>query len=163
VPRCAAPTQWSDGGLHSPIVHYSYLLWGYYGRGSDDAMSACLPVLNSSPWFLGDVLKKVEPRRILGEFTVYVSLPLGAPGASSQGDGTAVSEHTERDLCRSALTRRGSLSWVTHYQKRAVVIDAICGLLTGMAALVGRFPGQTRVLYIAVTFTAGNRGSRFSC
>jgi hypothetical protein len=91
----------------------------------------------------------------------------------------AVSEHTERVLWRSALTRRGSLSWVAHYQRQAVVIDAICGLLTGMAALVGRFTGQTRVLYIPVTYTAGNctspaatfslpfrsacRGSRFSC
>jgi len=96
-----------------------------------------------------------------------------------QGDGMAVSEHTERVLWRSALTRRGSLSWVAHYQRQAVVIDAICGLLTGMAALVGRFTGQTRVLYIPVTYTAGNctspaatfslpfrsacRGSRFSC
>ena len=64
-----------------------------------------LPVLNNSPWFLSVVLKKSNSRRVSGEFTVYVALSLGAPGASLQGDGMAVSEHTERVLWRSALTR----------------------------------------------------------
>ena len=62
-----------------------------------------------------------------------------------------VSERAERVLWRSALARRRSLSWVTRYQRQTVITDAICALLAGMAALVGRFPGQTRVLYVAVT------------
>jgi hypothetical protein len=49
------------------------------------------------------------------------------------------------------LARRGSLGWVTRYQRQTVVVDAICGLLTGTAALVLRFPGHTRLLYVAVT------------
>jgi len=68
-----------------------------------------------------------------------------------EGEWVAVSEHTERVLWRSALARRRSLGWVTRYQRQTVVVDAICGLLTGTAALVLRFPGHTGVLYVAVT------------
>ncbi len=64
----------------------------------------------------------------------------------------AVSEHAERVLRWSALARHRSLSWVTRYQRQMVVMDAACGLLAGLVALLGRFSGPTHhLLYIAVT------------
>jgi hypothetical protein len=63
-----------------------------------------------------------------------------------------VSEHAERVLRWSALARHRSLNWVTRYQRQMVVMDALCGLLAGMAALLGRFPGTTEPrLYVVAT------------
>ncbi len=64
----------------------------------------------------------------------------------------AVSEHPERVVWRSTLTRRRSLSWVARYQGQLVVVDAACGLLAGLLALLIRFPGAGQpFLYMAAT------------
>jgi exopolysaccharide biosynthesis polyprenyl glycosylphosphotransferase len=64
----------------------------------------------------------------------------------------AVSEHAERVLWWSALARRRSLNWVTRYQRQMVVMDAACGLMAGIVALLGRFPGPVHhLLYIVAT------------
>jgi exopolysaccharide biosynthesis polyprenyl glycosylphosphotransferase len=45
-----------------------------------------------------------------------------------------------------------SLSWATRYQRQMVVLDGACGLLAGLGALLGRFPGAIQpVLYLAAT------------
>jgi exopolysaccharide biosynthesis polyprenyl glycosylphosphotransferase len=64
----------------------------------------------------------------------------------------AVSEHRERVLWRPVQAQRRSVSWVGRYQQHMVVADAACGLLAGLVALLGRFPGAPEpVLYISAT------------
>jgi exopolysaccharide biosynthesis polyprenyl glycosylphosphotransferase len=70
----------------------------------------------------------------------------------------AVSEHTgpvgqvDRILGEPAQVRRRSASWATRYQRQLVVLDGVCGLLAGIGALLGRFPGPIQpVLYVAAT------------
>ena len=53
-----------------------------------------------------------------------------------------------------ALSRRRSLSWVARYQRQMVAVDAACGLLAGLVALLGRFPGAPQPFQY-VTVTAG--------
>jgi exopolysaccharide biosynthesis polyprenyl glycosylphosphotransferase len=63
-----------------------------------------------------------------------------------------VTEYRERLLWWPALTRRRSLSWVARYQQQTVAVDATCGLLAGLIALLGRFPGTSQpFLYVLVT------------
>jgi exopolysaccharide biosynthesis polyprenyl glycosylphosphotransferase len=63
-----------------------------------------------------------------------------------------VSEHRERLLWWPALSRRRSLSWVARYQRQMVAVDATCGLLAGLIALLGRFPGAPQpFLYVSTT------------
>ena len=63
-----------------------------------------------------------------------------------------VSEHRARLLWLPVLSRRRSLSWVARYQRETVAVDAACGLLAGLVALLGRFPGAPQpFLYVAVT------------
>ena len=63
-----------------------------------------------------------------------------------------VSEHRERLLWWPALIRRRSLSWVARYQQQTIAVDATCGLLAGLIALLGRFPGTPQpFLYVIVT------------
>ncbi|MBV9205894.1 MAG: sugar transferase [Actinobacteria bacterium] len=63
-----------------------------------------------------------------------------------------VSGHSERVLWRAAATRRRSRTWAARYQRQLVAVDAACGLLAGMAALLGRFSGVWRPsLYVATT------------
>jgi exopolysaccharide biosynthesis polyprenyl glycosylphosphotransferase len=50
-----------------------------------------------------------------------------------------VSRPSERVLGLSALARRRRLSWVARYQRQMVMVDALCGLLAGVVALLGRF------------------------
>jgi exopolysaccharide biosynthesis polyprenyl glycosylphosphotransferase len=65
----------------------------------------------------------------------------------------AVSERSERALWRSAPARRRPLGWVARYQRRLIAVDAACGLLAGLAALLGRFTGDTQPLpYVAATW-----------
>ena len=64
----------------------------------------------------------------------------------------AVSQHPEQVLGWSAFARRRSLGWVARYQRRTVAVDAACGLLAGLVALLGRFAGVWQPgLYVAVT------------
>ena len=57
-----------------------------------------------------------------------------------------------RVLGAPTLDRRRSLGWVTRYQRRMIVLDGVCGLLAGLGALLGRFPGPIQpVLYVAAT------------
>jgi exopolysaccharide biosynthesis polyprenyl glycosylphosphotransferase len=64
----------------------------------------------------------------------------------------AVTEHRERVLGWSASARRRSVSWVGRYQQQMVLMDATCGLLAGVVALLGRFPGAPQPgLYISAT------------
>ena len=63
-----------------------------------------------------------------------------------------VSQHPERVLGWSAFVRHRSLGWVARYQRRMVAVDAACGLLAGLVALLGRFAGAWQPdLYVAVT------------
>jgi exopolysaccharide biosynthesis polyprenyl glycosylphosphotransferase len=63
----------------------------------------------------------------------------------------AVAEGSELVLW-SAPARRRSVSWVVRYQRQMVGVDAACGLLAGLAALLGRFSGAWHpAFYIAVT------------
>jgi exopolysaccharide biosynthesis polyprenyl glycosylphosphotransferase len=52
------------------------------------------------------------------------------------------------------LTRRRSLNWVARYQREMVAVDAACGLLAGLVALLGRFPSAPQP-FLYVTTTAG--------
>ena len=64
----------------------------------------------------------------------------------------AVSEHTERAVGWAPAGRRRSLSWVARYQREMVAVDVACGLLAGVVALLGRFPGAPQpFLYVAAT------------
>jgi exopolysaccharide biosynthesis polyprenyl glycosylphosphotransferase len=64
----------------------------------------------------------------------------------------AVSERQERVLWRPTLVRARPLTWVFRYQRQMVLVDAACGLLTGLLALLGRFPGAAQPdLYVAAT------------
>jgi exopolysaccharide biosynthesis polyprenyl glycosylphosphotransferase len=64
----------------------------------------------------------------------------------------AVAEHRGRVLRSPALTRRHSRAWVSQYQLAMVGADAVCGLLAGVVALLGRFQGSTQPgLYVAAT------------
>lgn len=61
-------------------------------------------------------------------------------------------EHRERVLWRSALSRTRPLGWVAHYQRQMVAIDVVCGVAAGVAALLGRFAGPPApVPYVAAT------------
>src|SRR3984957_6210771 len=45
-----------------------------------------------------------------------------------------------------------SLPWATRYQRQMVLLDGACGLLAGLGALLGRFPGTVQPgLYLAAT------------
>jgi len=62
----------------------------------------------------------------------------------------AVSERTTQ--VDQGQVRRRSLHWATRYQRRLVLLDGACGLLAGLGALLGRFPGTIEpVQYVAVT------------
>jgi exopolysaccharide biosynthesis polyprenyl glycosylphosphotransferase len=64
----------------------------------------------------------------------------------------AVAEHRKWALWPPALTRRHSHTWVSRYQLAMVGADAACGLIAGVVALLGRFPGPTQPgLYVAAT------------
>ena len=67
----------------------------------------------------------------------------------------AVSEHTaqvDQVLGKSAQARRRSLGWATQYRRRLAALDGLCGLLAGLGALLGRFPGPIQpALYVAAT------------
>jgi exopolysaccharide biosynthesis polyprenyl glycosylphosphotransferase len=64
----------------------------------------------------------------------------------------AVSEHQERALWWPAPVRSRPLSWTFRYQRLMILLDAGCGLLIGLVALLGRFPGAPEpVLYVAAT------------
>jgi exopolysaccharide biosynthesis polyprenyl glycosylphosphotransferase len=64
----------------------------------------------------------------------------------------AVSERQERALWWPALVRSRPLSWILRYQRLMVLLDAACGLLIGLVALLGRFPGAPEpALYVAAT------------
>ena len=53
---------------------------------------------------------------------------------------------------RPAPTRRRSLSWVTHYQWSLAAVDAACGLLAGLVALISRFASASEhSLYLVAT------------
>jgi exopolysaccharide biosynthesis polyprenyl glycosylphosphotransferase len=52
------------------------------------------------------------------------------------------------------LPQRRSRIWVPQYRLMTVAADAICGLLAGIVALLGRFPGPTQPDFYLVT-TAG--------
>jgi exopolysaccharide biosynthesis polyprenyl glycosylphosphotransferase len=55
-------------------------------------------------------------------------------------------------LGESTQVRRRSPSWATRYQRQMIVLDGACGLLAGIGALLGRFPGPIQpVLYVAAT------------
>jgi exopolysaccharide biosynthesis polyprenyl glycosylphosphotransferase len=58
---------------------------------------------------------------------------------------------TER-VIRASPVRRRSVTWVARYQRRMVAVDAACGTIGGLAALLGRFPGGWQPsLYVAAT------------
>jgi exopolysaccharide biosynthesis polyprenyl glycosylphosphotransferase len=64
----------------------------------------------------------------------------------------AVTERQERVTWRQPLTRRRSWNWVARYQRHMVLLDVACGLLAGLLALVGRFPGPNQpFLYVITT------------
>jgi exopolysaccharide biosynthesis polyprenyl glycosylphosphotransferase len=65
-----------------------------------------------------------------------------------------VSEQRERIAWRPVLARRRSLPWVVRYQGQMVAADAICGMLAGAVALLGRFAGQPAP-FLYLTTTAG--------
>jgi exopolysaccharide biosynthesis polyprenyl glycosylphosphotransferase len=60
--------------------------------------------------------------------------------------------HQERVLWRSVGAHPRSAGWVVRYQRLTIAVDAACGLIAGVVALVGRFPGTTPPdLYAAAT------------
>jgi exopolysaccharide biosynthesis polyprenyl glycosylphosphotransferase len=64
----------------------------------------------------------------------------------------SVSGHRERVLWWSVGSRPRSVGWLARYQWQMVAIDAACGLVAGLVALLGRFPGTTPpAIYAAVT------------
>jgi exopolysaccharide biosynthesis polyprenyl glycosylphosphotransferase len=64
----------------------------------------------------------------------------------------AISQHSGHALGLSAFARRRSLGWVARYQRQMIAVDAACGLLAGMVALLGRFADLRQPsLYVVVT------------
>jgi exopolysaccharide biosynthesis polyprenyl glycosylphosphotransferase len=55
----------------------------------------------------------------------------------------SVSGHRERVLWWSVRARPRSVDWLARYQWHMVAVDAVCGVVAGIVALLGRFPGTT--------------------
>ena len=64
----------------------------------------------------------------------------------------AVSKRTDRPVGWSVRAKRRPLNWVARYRLEMVAADASCGLVAGVVALLGRFPGAPQpFLYVAAT------------
>ena len=64
----------------------------------------------------------------------------------------AATEHRERVLWRPVRAQPRSVGWVARYQRLTIAVDAACGVVAGVVALLGRFPGTTPPgLYAAAT------------
>jgi exopolysaccharide biosynthesis polyprenyl glycosylphosphotransferase len=64
----------------------------------------------------------------------------------------AVSKRTDRPVGWSVRAKRRPLNWVARYRLEMVTADAFCGLVAGVVALLGRFPGAPQpFLYVAAT------------